>query len=212
MNEIRHMTHKSALELIVKYQATGDEEIFGILLAKYDDLLLKTLYEYQRLNIYMRMDPLQELYHIAIVGFSAALKVIPPKESPSKLPAWIKAYVRHALDNAYKPQVNDKILYRNRHWMNLESNHDKTYNNVENNIDVQVLLKCRRLSDKERKVLKLSFLNDMTLNEISEQMDSLTRQQIHYIKKCALKKLKDCCSGEFDCKKKTCIKFNGGRV
>lgn len=205
------MTHRDALSLISQYQATGDEKIFAILLAKYDELLLKTLYDYQRLKLYMRKDPLQELYHIAITGFHDAVKKIPSTEKPYKIPAWIVSYVKHAFDNSYRAEITDKALFKRKSYVFTDTAQDRTstYNSVKNNMDVEVFLKCKRLTTDERKILKLYYLKDMKLADVSNEMTDCTTQRVHYLKDRALKKLKDCSSGNYNCTNKLCTKRGG---
>jgi hypothetical protein len=200
------MTQTKALELIDEYQRTNDERVFAILLAKYDELLMKVVNEQKRLNTYMQRDPPNELYHMAVLGFSNAIKVIPPTENPCKIPAWIKSYVKHSFDACYKAQVNDHALGKTCNAVDLEPPPTQTYTNTDNSIDVTTFLKCTRLTAVERKILKLHYIDNMTLKTVASKLENCTVSKTQYMKDCALRKLNNCCTGKFMCKKKQCMR------
>ena len=198
LNEIRQMTHRTALDLALEYQSTGDENIFAVLLAKYDELLLRTMYNYKRANKFMCRDPLQESYHIAIIGFSNCIKSVPSTVNPNMMPARIIRYIEAAFRSAYKSQVNDYEFVRSQY---LVSNSGKSVNkdksitcevkHVQNSIDIEYLFKRAKLNDREKDMMRMRDIDELSLNEICLNFRGMPISTVRRTINVAMKKLKE---------------------
>ena len=196
LNEIRNMTHRTALDLAIEYQSNGDEKLFAILLAKYDELLLRTMYNYKRVNKFMHRDPLQELYHIAILGFSNCIKSVPTNVRPSMMPARIIRYIEAAFRSFYKSQANDYEFVRSQ-CASMSKKYSKRnayvcdIKTVENQMDISSLFDLAKLNDREKDMVRMRYIDELSLNEIRINFRGMPIATVRRTIKVAMKKIKE---------------------
>ena len=193
MTHIRQMPLSECLKIITQYQKTDDSKLFLRLLAQFDNLLLHTIQKIRKYDHTIQREEMQELYHIAIVGMSNALKKIPPDEKPKMIPAWIVAYVKAALKKTYRYKNKEETMTLfdvadEESWM-----HYKRYAYVMRNMcsdgkDIELksiasdLMNSELLESDEREYINRHVLEGETFRSIAESENMSTSKVFNRVK------------------------------
>jgi len=173
-------------ELILRYQKTQDNELYTLLLAKYDRYLISLVSTLKRRYKYLRNEPLIDLYHTAIIGFSKALTKLKPVVTPGLVIHVIKAYVKAEIRKEFESR---KYEMGKEIEESMESrNSFKEFTKMTDSISVHLITSSSVLTKSERLLLSLRFSDDLTLREISDKTKK-SPQSVHYAIKQILKKL-----------------------
>lgn len=171
MFEFEGLTLVDCLPLIAKYRDTRDAKIFSTLLAKFDMLLLRSVYQLRKKYEQIRDEELQELYHLAIIGMSKALLKIPRHEVPRKIPMWICAYVEAAIVKAYRYKLRDNEYLVAEPYEDVERSKVKTlaeFSRFVAHVDIEDLLNYSLLSEREVNCIRRILLDKESYQSVAD--------------------------------------------
>jgi len=177
--------------LVLEYQKTKDPKIFSTLLARFEGTLVKTITECKKKIRYLRNEPLQELYHTSIIGFTKAIISFPENFYAELLPKRIHSYIMGELKQVYKYKINEIDIGKTSELMGeLQKISDKNYLKELDELSVNMLMSSNLLNEKEKEELKERYLNNLELKEIAKK-EKCVVSTIHFHLKKIINKLQE---------------------
>ena len=180
-------------DLIIKYQQTNDEEIFALLLAKYDLYIVKNVSRLKKNYKHLQNEDIKELYHIGIIAFSNTLKKFNPNSNCNFIMIAIKRSIEKEIARYYKYKINEGIIpryldddfvkkssYKSLLFKYRESELGD-FDKVSDKISFSIITSSHILSDHEKQLLELKFIQGKVSEDISKILDipsSTIRYQI----------------------------------
>lgn len=151
---------------MLEYQRTGDPQLFHILLARYDRYILTVIYGLQRKVFTLRNEPLQELYHVGILGFVKGILAMKETTDAKYICNHLKAYILSELKQTYlpnhpEPNASEYIMNTSTH-----TSPNETYRKV----SAHMLMESEVLTEKERKLLDMYYFQGLTMRDISKKI------------------------------------------
>ena len=171
------MTEKQAIyyELLVLRCQQGQKDAFEELVRSWE----------KRLFFYVRrlVDDEQDAWQILQQTWLKVLKGIKKIRQPRKLPTWLYGIAHNtAIDHLRKNYSQQALIEDNADVSNVEDcNSTLTFENAE-----QVYYGLGRISLSHREVLTLFFLQDISIDEISEVLGisvGTVKSRLHYAKR-----------------------------
>lgn len=173
--------------LISDYQECPTSETFSLLLLKFDKLLVYIILKMRKKLAWLREVELEDLYHTAILGFAIALKKIPKDCKPSKVPAYISAYVKAEIKKMYR------YLCREEAGLGEPPDIDTVLEPVEGPVlldGFEMALDSANLSEMEKECLRKKFYESKSLNEIAVELGIKVSRVYRRVRR-GLRKLKE---------------------
>lgn len=170
-----HLSLARVLDVALEYQSDPRDDLFSLLLIRFDDLLLKTIHKVLRYMKHLHGEPMQELYHTAIIGLSKSMLSMKPDQELRYIPARVVAYVKEELKNTYRYKLREVLvagastdtLLSYRLEPAFQAELLRRIGLAERELDLNILLDDPEFSDVERRYLSLYLLEGRTWNQIS---------------------------------------------
>ncbi len=143
---------------IHEWQKTKDEELFSLLLAKYDRFLVKLAWNFY--DKFCGRVSLEDLYHTAIIGFGKAISHFKQHTLARLIMAEIKAYVKSEIEARYKSE-----LTLNPVGLMADSGDEI---NLEARLNADFIMNSDFLSKEDKELLEMKFYQRMTFKEIGQ--------------------------------------------
>ena len=159
IDDFTNWTPEHTKSIIHTYQNTKDEELFSLLLAKYDRYLVKISWKFHK---QLNDVPLEDLYHSAIVGFGIAITQFKPQASAGVIMAVIKSYVRREIEAKYISKRSEEIQGFCTPIQDIP--------NPDDTLDAYFILNSDYLSKDDKELLALRFEENMPFNEIGKRL------------------------------------------
>jgi len=157
------------MNMIYDYQLSNDRKLLHYLLAKFDRLLADIIHEVRNKRTVLKEEPIQEMYHVAVIGFEKSLFRISKDFDPNLLPAKIRSYVLASIKSFYYHKVKE-FPTDDAHA------HDKLGDRAENphkrnqaKLDIEALFEATNLPQDWLTVIFLKYLEDNTLQDIQDK-------------------------------------------
>ena len=147
------------------YQQTKNEEMFSLLLARYDRFLMKLAHNFYK-QFYGRV-PLEDLYHSAIIGFGNAMDHFRQEAAAGLIMAEIKAYVKSELNARYKNSLEFDpvgLMGDQRDVQNSEAL-------LEAVLNANLIMSADFLSKDDKDLIDMRFCQGMKFKEIVQEFD-----------------------------------------
>ncbi len=151
-------------ELFLEFQKTKDPKLFEMLLLKYDRFIIFSIHKFKKSHFCLMGEDLQDLYQVSIIGFYKAILSVRPHHRVDKLNFRISSYIKKELRMAYdykKKKAKSKITW--------EDDPIKKYQEEMQDISLNVIIATMVLTEKERQMLKMRYVEERTLLEIAKE-------------------------------------------
>ena len=150
-------------ELFLEYKETKDAKLFELLLLKYDRFIIYSLHKFKKSHYCLADEDIQDLYQISILGFYKAILSVKPHHRVDKLNFRISSYIKRELRLAYdykKKKFKGKIIW--------DQDPLDQFNRNLKSISMNVMISTMDLTEKERQILRLRFIENKTYKEIGK--------------------------------------------
>jgi RNA polymerase sigma factor (sigma-70 family) len=179
-----NFSQEKCKSLILEYQITKEQRVFHLLLAKYDRYILKVLYDFQRKCPSLRSESLQELYHTGVIGFARGIKAFKPTTESRYICNHVKAYIKSEVRKQYIETKSDRKILETLRFQAEQEQKEGNFT-----LPFLMLIESKCLNTKDKKVLKLRYIDELTTTEIGKRLKCHRTTVSVYLKQ-AVNKLK----------------------
>lgn len=193
-----------AKELILKYQETRDEEVFKSLLIKFDKYLIYLIHKFTDVYPYLlKGEDLQELYHLAILGFHQGILSLPKDWRPDGIYLWVGSYVKAVYKKTYQYKFHETSLdmvaiYHNENRGEQTHQHHEAIEEHARKMDGFLLdnfINSPLLSEDEKEYIKLRYIDGLFLKDIAK-IKGMTYVGVYNKIRKIVRRLKKCFQGD----------------
>jgi hypothetical protein len=175
IDDFQNFSLEKCKKLILKYQETKDSEIFYSLLAHFDKYLIFLIYKYNKYVSFLRNEPIQDLYHISILGFLKGILSLKKTLPAEKLILRIGSYVVSELKQNYIYKIKENIPIFEEGIINNDISKIfyvkgyQEYNKQLAEISISIILSTSILEKEEKELIILKYINNYTYSEIAKK-------------------------------------------
>ena len=168
--DIPNMSLQRSKELMLEYQNSHDARIFSVLLAKFDKYLILLVHRFKGKYKVLADEELQELYHVAILGFHKAIMGIREKHIPEYLFLFFTAFVKYELRTTYQYKIQevsyDEMVEKST---NVEQGSSEGLNRTLTEFDLDIMretLAKYEIEPFDAQLLEWRYVEGLTFREI----------------------------------------------
>lgn len=168
IEDFTNLTIEKCKELVLEYQKTRDPKIFSLLIAKFDIFIMYCIRKYRKCVWFVRGESLQELYHVSILGIHKGILTFHKEDSPSSLLWRIKNYLMEELRQEYSYKIKESPEEIGGDI--LQNKVMEEYKKYREKLFVSTLMNSSILTDYEKELIKLRYLEELTVEEVSKKI------------------------------------------
>jgi len=179
-----NMSMSQCKKLFLEYQKTRDKKLFELILLKYDRFIIFSVHKFKKSHFCLIGEDLQDLYQVSILGFYKAILSVRRHHNVEKLNFRISSYIKKELRMAY--DYKKKKFKGNVIW---DQDPSDRFEQDLRSISMNLIINTMSLSERERQMLKLRFIEEKTYKEIGKVF-SLTPMGVSKSLEKTIKKLR----------------------
>jgi len=158
-----NMNMNQCKKLFLEYQKTRDKKLFELILLKYDRFIIFSVRKFKKSHYCLIGEDLQDLYQVSILGFYKAILSVRRHHRVDKLNFRISSYIKKELRMAYdykKKKFSGDVIWD-------KDPTDKFEKDLQG-ISMNLIINTMILSEKERQIIKMRFVEERTYKEIGK--------------------------------------------